>query len=148
MKRSINTLYGRRGNRRGTTILEMALVLALLLNLTFGMVEFGYYFYVKNSLTNAAREGVRAGMVPGATNTSVTTAVTSALTACHFPTGSVTTNITDTSNNAMDVSTATIGTAIEVTCNASWGTIGNGFRPLALINSGKTVSGVCVMQKE
>jgi Flp pilus assembly protein TadG len=138
----------RRGNRRGGAILEMALTLGLLLNLTFGMVEFGYYMYVKNEFANAAREGVRAGMVPGATNTSVTTAVTSALSGCNFPSGSYSTSITDTSGVADDVSTDTRGTAIEVTVSATWGTIGNGFRPLKLIGSSKTISATCVMAKE
>ena len=61
MTSTTNTIIAnRRGNRRGAAILEMALTLGLLLNLTFGMVEFGYYFYVKNSFANAAREGQAA----------------------------------------------------------------------------------------
>ena len=126
----------------------MALTLGLLLNLTFGMVEFGYYMYVKNAFANAAREGVRARNGPGATNPNVTTAVTNALAGCNFPTNSYSTSITDTSGNADDVSTDTRGTAIEVTVSATWGTIGNGFRPLKLIGSAKTVSALCVMAKE
>ncbi len=43
--------------RRGNAVLEMALVLPILLLLAFGMVEFGYFFYVKNNLQGAAREG-------------------------------------------------------------------------------------------
>lgn len=137
----------RRGNRRGGAILEMSLTLALLLNLTFGMVEFGYYFYVKNSFANAAREGARAGIVPGATNSSVTTAVTNALTACHFPTSSYTTGITDSSGNN-DVSLDTEGTTVTVTVSATWGTIGAGYRPLNLISSTKTVSAPVTMGHE
>jgi Flp pilus assembly protein TadG len=147
MMRSARTAISRRrGNRRGGAILEMAITLALLLNLTFGMVEFGYYMYVKNAFANAAREGARAGMVPGATNSNVTTAVTNALTACKFPTSSYTTAISDGGSN--DVSQDTQGTAITITVSATWGTIGAGYRPLSLISSSKTLSAACVMSKE
>jgi len=144
-----NRLTQRRGNRRGGAILEMALVLGLLLNLTFGMVEFSYFFYVKNAFENAAREGVRAAMVPGGTTSSATTAVTNALTAYHFPAGSVNTaTVTDTSGNTLDPSTAAVGTTLQVNVTATWSTIGAGFRPLTLISGSKTVSGICVMLKE
>jgi Flp pilus assembly protein TadG len=146
--RNTTRVFRRRGLRRGGAILEMSLTLGLLLNLTFGMVEFGYYMYVKNELSNAAREGVRAGMVPGAANTDVTTAVTNALAGCSFPSGSCTTSITDTSGNSLDVSSAAQYTAIQVKVSATWSVIGNGFRPLKLIGSSKTVSGICVMSKE
>ena len=138
----------RRNGRRGAAIIEMALVLTLLLNLTFGMVEFGYYMYVKNSFANAAREGVRACMVPGAVNSDVTTAVTNALSGAKFPANSYSSSITDTSGNSLDVSTTTQGSSIEVTVSGTWGTVGNGFRPLKLIGSTKTVSSLCVMRKE
>src|SRR5205085_1990414 len=61
--------------RRGTAVMEMALVGSLLLGLTFGTVEFGYYFYVKNIFQGAAREGCRAGITPTGDNTAVTSSV-------------------------------------------------------------------------
>ena len=39
-----------RPRRLGASILEMALTLAILLNLTFGTIEFGYFFFVKNTV--------------------------------------------------------------------------------------------------
>src|ERR1700678_3485057 len=99
--------------RPGAAILEIALTLTLLLNLTFGMVEFGYYFYVKNAFESAAREGARAAIVPGATTTTAATAVTNALTAYNFPSGCVTSSVTDTSGNTLDPSVQTQGTAIQ-----------------------------------
>ena len=148
MKRNTNHLRRRLSQRRGGSILEMALTLTLLLNLTFGMVEFGYYFYVKNAFESAAREGARAAMIPGGTTSNATTAVTNALAAYKFPSGAATSTVTDTSNNTLDPSAAAQGTAIQVNVTATWSVIGAGFRPLTLISGSKAVTGYCVMRKE
>src|SRR5258707_10380047 len=111
MKRTtISASRFRRGFRRGGSLIETAICLGILLNLTFGSVEFGYYFYVKNMLDGAAREGARAAIPPSAgSNAVVTSAVTGALTTCNFPSGSITTTVTDTSGNAIsDVSTVAV----------------------------------------
>jgi len=63
-----------RRSRRGSEILEAALVFPILLALAFGTVEFGYYFYVEHNLESAAREGARAGIVDG-TNEDINNAV-------------------------------------------------------------------------
>ena len=44
---------------RGASVLEMALVLPILLMLSFGVVDYGYYFYVKNTVQGAALAGAR-----------------------------------------------------------------------------------------
>jgi len=49
--------------RSGAELLELGLVLALLLVLVFGTIEFGTYFYVEHNLQSAAREGARAACV-------------------------------------------------------------------------------------
>lgn len=49
--------------RSGTSVVEMAIVLPLLLLLLFGIGEFGVAFTRWNSLTNAVREGARMGVV-------------------------------------------------------------------------------------
>ena len=48
---------------RGVAAVEFALILPLLLALTFGLIEFGLFMYNQQVLTNAAREGARAGIV-------------------------------------------------------------------------------------
>src|SRR4051812_13398788 len=53
--------------RRGNAVMEMALVLPILLALSFGTVEFGYFFYVKHTLQGAARDGARQAILPSAT---------------------------------------------------------------------------------
>jgi len=44
---------------RGSSLAEFALTLPLFLVILLGMMEYGYYFYVAVSATNAAREGAR-----------------------------------------------------------------------------------------
>ncbi|EKD59124.1 MAG: Flp pilus assembly TadE-like protein [uncultured bacterium] len=44
-------------------MVELALLLPLLLLIVFGITEFGRAFYIKNALTNAAREGARRASV-------------------------------------------------------------------------------------
>src|SRR4029077_11241646 len=59
----------RRRRRRGSEILEAALMFPIMLALAFGTVEFGYYFYTEHNLESAAREGVRAAVPAGLTTT-------------------------------------------------------------------------------
>ena len=52
-----------RRSEAGTSVVEMAIVLPLLLLLVFGIGEFGVAYTRWNSLTNAVREGAREGVV-------------------------------------------------------------------------------------
>jgi Flp pilus assembly protein TadG len=129
--------------RGGATLIEVVLTMGILLNLIFGGVEFGYYFYVKNVLVGAAREGVRAAICPGATNTTVNTAVASEMTAAGLSSSGYTVTTSPT-----DVSTSSAGNQITVTVSCTWGTAGRGYRPLSLINSTKTVTASAAMRDE
>ena len=44
-------------------MVEFAFILPLLLLLTFGIIEFGFYVYNQQIITNAAREAARVGIV-------------------------------------------------------------------------------------
>lgn len=57
-----STHRGRR-RERGAAVVEFALVLPLLLMLVIGAIDWGWYFYLREVVTNAAREGARAGSV-------------------------------------------------------------------------------------
>jgi Flp pilus assembly protein TadG len=152
----MSATHGAPRKRRAAATLELALTLGILLNLTFGMVEFGYYFYVKNTCEGAAREGCRAGIVAGATyTTSITTAVQNAMSAAGFGTTSPKYSFTvkdDTTSTTIttDAQLAAVpsGDALEVDVNATWGTIGAGFRPLNLIGSAKVLTATAVMRHE
>lgn len=50
-------------SQQGTSTIEFALVLPILLLVLVGIVEFGIILYNKAVLTNACREGARAGIV-------------------------------------------------------------------------------------
>ncbi len=52
------------GNReKGTSAVEFALILPLLLLLLFLIIEFGFVLYDKAVITNASREGARTGIL-------------------------------------------------------------------------------------
>jgi len=55
----------RKGDR-GAAAVEFAIVLPLFLVLVLGTIDFGYFFFVTEVMTNAAREGARAGSVADA----------------------------------------------------------------------------------
>jgi Flp pilus assembly protein TadG len=63
----------KRRRQRGAAAVEFALVLPVFLLLVLGTIDFGYYFFVSEIVTNAAREGARAGSVlpPTAATTDV-----------------------------------------------------------------------------
>lgn len=61
--------------RRGTEVIELALLLLPLLWITFGAIDFGYYFYLAHNVQAAASAGARAGIVPGASQTQIDNAV-------------------------------------------------------------------------
>lgn len=61
MPKSLRAIRSRR--ERGTSTVEMAIVLPLLLTLLFGIGEFGVGFMQWQALVNAAREGARVGVV-------------------------------------------------------------------------------------
>lgn len=57
--------------RRGTALVEMALVLPIFVAVTLGIVEFGRAMMVGQLVTNAAREGARLAIIDGSTNQNV-----------------------------------------------------------------------------
>ena len=73
----------RKINCRGAALLEMAIVLLLLLLLTFGVIEFGWLFLKSQQIANAARNGARVGIrygatIPDSVTTTIDTLMTSA----------------------------------------------------------------------
>ncbi len=136
----------RQGNvRRGGAVMETALVMGLLIMLSFGTAEYGYFFFVKNMLAGAAREGARAAVPATALNSNVTSAITNVMTASHIPSSSYTVTLSPS-----DVSTATTGTAISVTIACTWGTVGVTPLPVSMggIPATKQVTAVAVMRRE
>jgi TadE-like protein len=50
-----------RDRQRGVAAVEFALVLPLFLTLVLGAIDWGWFFFIDQIVTNAAREGARAG---------------------------------------------------------------------------------------
>ena len=53
-------------SQKGASAVEFALVLPLLMVITFGIIEFGMFIYNQQIITNASREGARAAIVASA----------------------------------------------------------------------------------
>lgn len=50
-------------DQKGQALVELAILLPLLFLIVFGITEFGRALYIKNTLTNAAREGARRASI-------------------------------------------------------------------------------------
>jgi Flp pilus assembly protein TadG len=61
--------------RRGTTLVEFAVIAPLFFLLVLGIIEFGRAMMVESLLTNAAQKGARAGALDGAQAADVSSAV-------------------------------------------------------------------------
>jgi Flp pilus assembly protein TadG len=57
----------------------MAIVSPLLFTMLFGIIEYGWVFTIKQTLTNAAREGCRTATLEGSTDTQINSTITTYL---------------------------------------------------------------------
>ena len=136
-------LHQKKFGKVGSATLELALTLIILLNVTYGTIEFGQYFYVKNQIQGAAREGARASVTSGATQTDVTSAITGVMNVAGLQNSGYT-----VTTSPANVASAASGSSITVNVQCTWGTVGAGYRPFSLIGSDKVVRGTAVMRKE
>ena len=83
----------RRFLRRGSAVVETAVVAPLLILAMFGMVEVGQAYNVKQTVTLAAREGARAAALPGATFNDAKAAADASMTMAGLSGHTVTSNI-------------------------------------------------------
>jgi hypothetical protein len=135
----------RRRIPRGASTMQMALILPVLLMLTFGAVDFGYYFFVKNTLVGAAQAGVRAAVPQAAANADVTTAVNSIMQAAGISSTKYTISVFPS-----NITTASPQSKIKVTVSTTWGQVGFNMLsiPYAGISQSKPISGSASMIKE
>lgn len=133
--------------KHGAATLELALTLTILLAVTYGTIEFGQYFYVKNQLQGAAREGVRTAVTNGATQSDITSAVAHVMDVAGLKNSGYSTTI-KVKNAVANISSAQSGDQVSVEVQCTWGTVGSGYRPFTLIGANKVVKGIAVMRKE
>ncbi len=107
--------------RAGVSVLEAALVLPVILALIFGTIEFGYVFYVKQTLQSASREGARRGVLAGADNAAVNQAVDEAMKSGGLGYSTYTVTISNASTGTTaNVSAIPPGTGVQVQVSAPW----------------------------
>jgi Flp pilus assembly protein TadG len=138
----------RAGRRRGSAVLEASLALPVLLYFSFGMVEFGQYFYAKHTVQAAARDGCRQAILGTATTSTATTAVANTMSAAGFASSGYTLTFTNPTGGATysDLSTVSPGAGIKATVSVNYGAVG--VRPLGVIPANKQVIGITTMIKE
>lgn len=71
----------RRRKDSGIVAVETALILPLLLLLTFGLIEYGWLFLKSQEITNAARRGARVAVRADSTSSDVISAISDIMTA-------------------------------------------------------------------
>ena len=138
-------ISARRNRCGGASVLELSLVLPILIMLGFGVVDYGYFFYLKNTFQGAAQAGARAAIPYAATNSNVTAIVNQMMSAAGFASNKYT-----VTTNPSSVGGLSSGTAITVTVSSTWSTVGTSALATSLggINGSKQIAGTAVMQKE
>jgi Flp pilus assembly protein TadG len=130
----LRRVCGRR--KRGTAVVEFAVVLPLLILILFGIIEFGWLFLVRQTLVNAAREGCRVAVLRTATDADVTERVREVMNPLGFAEGSVwsftATPLTDTVQ------------LVRVTASVEDIALTGGF----IISDSYELAGECSMRKE
>jgi Flp pilus assembly protein TadG len=141
--------------RHGTTALQLALVLPLLLVVMFGVVEFGQYLYIRAAFEAAARDAARAAELHYAVQADPATAATNALTTANVTFNSSWMTITDqtTAATVSDVSTVSAGDTLNVAIAATYAQIPNAMEPLFKmtgvgIGNSRLCSGNCTVIKQ
>jgi Flp pilus assembly protein TadG len=139
--KSWNRTIRRRKGGRATALVEMTLALLLLMLLTMGAVEYGWFFLKQQQITNAARQAARVASTIDATNTTVNAQITTLMSAYGMGSTGYTTTLTPT-----DVTTATRGQSVSVKIAVTYSkiTVTN----FSLLPLPTTVSATVAMAKE
>lgn len=126
----------RGARKRGAALVEFAVVLPLLLVLLFGIIEFGWVFMVRQTLSSAAREGCRMAVLKTATATMVQDRVREVMEPTGFAEGASWTMTASDIDDALQ----TVTVSIPINDVALTG----GF----ILHGGYDLSGTCSMRKE
>lgn len=108
----VNRIRRHRHLHRGAAVVETAVVAPLLILGMLGMMEVGWAFMLRQTVTLAAREGARAGSLPGATLSDVTAAVDSSMSGANLEGYTIDTNIANLGPADLDV-TVTVSIPLD-----------------------------------
>lgn len=125
--------------RKGSALVEFALVAPLMILFTLGIIEMGRMTMVKQVLTNVSREGARMATLPSATNASVQAQVSQMLSDSSIRDATITIS---PSSIVTSASGSTVTISISVASEkVSW-------LNAPLFMSGKTISASTSMRRE
>ena len=85
-----------RRRERGIVTVETALVLPVVIYLTFAVIEYSWLFLKYQQITNASRQGARAGAVPDGTDATVSAQVATVMSDAGIATYSISTSPSST----------------------------------------------------
>jgi Flp pilus assembly protein TadG len=108
----------RKQQPQGTALIELAIVLTLLVMLTFGVMEYGWMFFKMQQVINSARVGTRYSVLPDSTNLGVQQTVDSVMTGW----GMGASGYTVTTSSA-DITLLDPGQMVTVTVEVPYGNI-------------------------
>ena len=80
----VNVRKRKERRSRGNTAAEAAIVLPVILMVTFGAIKYGWLFLKAQQITNAARMGARIGVLPDSTVDKINTEVRNLMTAANI----------------------------------------------------------------
>jgi Flp pilus assembly protein TadG len=127
-------------SRHGVVLIEAAIVIGLLMLLTFGLIEFGHYLFVRHTMKGAAWAGVREAILPTATDTKVFARIDEVMGAAGIRTYG------KQVEPPVESATATRGATIKVTVVCTWEDVG--VSPMGLISPTTRLQVDAVMLKE
>ncbi len=123
-------------SRRGTTAIEIAIVLPILVMLLFGAIDFSRANTIRNTAENAAYEAARRAIVPGATSAEVQSSANAIL------------SILSINNASVTVTPAVITNAtrrVKVTVSVP---LGSNLYASSQLLAGTTISKSCELTRE
>jgi Flp pilus assembly protein TadG len=121
----------------------MALVMALLLYVVLGAVEYGYMFLRQQQVTNAARQAARLAATPDATASGVSTQVDTLMTAYGMPKGTYNYTTTLTPANIQPGTGQTLTVKISVNYKNNLAIVNSSLCPIPT-----TLNAAVTMEKE
>ena len=127
--------------KRGTALVEMAILLPILLLVLFGMVEYGGLFWRASQLEATARTAVRVGALSGGTTAAVNSTVSSMMTTAGLGSSGYTVTL-----NPTDPSGLASGAQFMVTISVPYPNISLTNCPL--VPTPATLTRSCTMAKE
>jgi Flp pilus assembly protein TadG len=115
--------------RRGTAMVELALILPLILTLIFVIMDFGYYLFLSISVNNATREAARKGSMNTMTRSQIAAQLQQNAVAVAIPAGSV-----DVAVNTADTSVTHRPPTVQVTTNFTYRPFAAALYPFSNVN--------------